>query len=92
MAEFSNLGTFLKQKRIDSGLTQNELATKLGDVHSQFVSNWERGLCAPPSHSFHKLIEVLKVNRQKLVDVMVEDSRATIEAKILKKKKVVKKA
>ncbi len=87
MAEFSNLGTFLKQKRIDSGFTQNELATKLGDVHSQFVSNWERGLCAPPNHSFQKLINVLKINKQKLVDVMMEDSKISIEARVLNKKK-----
>lgn len=90
MAEFSNLGTFLKQKRIDSGFTQNELASKLGDIHSQFVSNWERGLCAPPNHSFQKLISVLKINKQKLVDVMMEDSKISIEARVLNKKKTRK--
>ena len=90
MAEFSNLGTFLKQKRIDSGFTQNELASKLGDVHSQFVSNWERGLCAPPNHSFQRLINVLKINKQKLVDVMMEDSKISIEARVLNKKKTRK--
>lgn len=91
MAEFQNLGNFLKQKRVDSGLTQSELAAKLGDVHSQFVSNWERGLCAPPSHSFQKLIDVLKINRDRMVEVMLEDSKLVIESKVLKKKKSVKK-
>lgn len=86
MAEFHHLGTFLKQKRIDSGLTQAELASKLGDVHSQFVSNWERGLCAPPGHSLHKLIDLLKISRDKLVDVMLADSKAIIESKVYKKK------
>jgi len=86
MAEFKNMGTYLRQKRLDSGYTQSELASSLGDVHSQFVSNWERGLCAPPGHSLHKLIDVLKLSREKLVDVMLEDSRVVIESKVFKKK------
>ena len=86
MSEFHHLGSFLKRKRIDSGYTQAELASSLGDVHSQFVSNWERGLCAPPSHCFQKLIEVLKLSREKLVEVMLADSRVAIEAKVFKKK------
>jgi transcriptional regulator with XRE-family HTH domain len=86
MAEFRHLGTYLRQKRLDSGYTQSELAGSLGDVHSQFVSNWERGLCAPPGHSLHKLIDVLKLNREKLVEVMLDDSRMVIESKVFKKK------
>lgn len=86
MAEFNHLGAYLREKRIDSGYTQAELASSLGDVHSQFVSNWERGLCAPPGHSLQKLIELLKLNREKLVDVMLMDSRSVIEAKVYKKK------
>lgn len=86
MAEFHHLGAYLREKRIDSGLTQAELASSLGDVHSQFVSNWERGLCAPPGHSLHKLIDILKLNREKLVDVMLADSRSVIESKVYKKK------
>jgi transcriptional regulator with XRE-family HTH domain len=86
MAEFKHMGTYLRQKRLDSGYTQSELASSLGDVHSQFVSNWERGLCAPPGHSLHKLIDVLKLSREKLVDVMLEDSRVVIESKVFKKK------
>ncbi len=92
MAEFRHLGAYLRQKRLDSGYTQSELASSLGDVHSQFVSNWERGLCAPPGHSLHKLIDVLKLNREKLVDVMLDDSRMEIESKVFKKKKTGKKS
>lgn len=86
MREFTNLGAFLKKKRIDRNLTQRDLAYALEDVHIQFVSNWERGLCAPPAHSFEKIIEVLKINRETLVSVMLEDSRMAIEAKVYKRK------
>jgi transcriptional regulator with XRE-family HTH domain len=82
MAEFNQLGQYLKEKRVESGYTQAELANKLGDVHSQFVSNWERGLCAPPSHAFQDLIAILKLNREKLVEVMLVDSQSVIEAKV----------
>ncbi len=86
MREFTNLGKFLQSKRFESKFTQRELATKLDNMDSQFVSNWERGLCAPPSHAFEKIIEVLKLNREGLVEVMLADSRITIEAKVFKKK------
>jgi transcriptional regulator with XRE-family HTH domain len=86
MAAFSNLGRYLKLKRIESGYTQAELARELGSIHSQFVSNWERGLCAPPSYSFARLISVLSINREKMVEVMVEDSKIAIEQKVYVKK------
>lgn len=80
--DFYNLGNYLKKRRVDVGLTQKELANKIGDLNSQFVSNWERGLCAPPGHSFQKIIEILKVDRNELVDVMLIDSRRAIETKV----------
>ena len=86
MAEFNELGHYLKAKRVESGYTQAELAGKLGDVHSQFVSNWERGLCAPPSHAFQDLIAILKLSRERLVEVMLTDSQKVIESKVYKKK------
>ncbi len=84
--EFANLGHYLKEKRVKSKFTQTELAEKLGNIHTQFVSNWERGLCAPPSHCFHNLISVLKLNRVDLVQAMLEDSKKIIESKVYNKK------
>lgn len=86
MPEFRNLGQFLKAKRVSSQWTQGGLAAELGSIHSQFVSNWERGLCAPPNHCFQKLITCLKIDRKELVRVMLMDAKAEIESKVLKKK------
>ena len=83
---FKNLGNYLKIKRVELGLTQKGLAEKLEGVHSQFVSNWERGLCAPPSHSFEDVIRILKLDRKILVEVMLKDSRIQIEAAVFRKK------
>lgn len=92
MLEFCNLGQYLKQKRLSLNLTQAELAGMLGNVHVQFISNWERGLCAPPNHCFEKLIEVLNLSRDKLVKVMVEDSKNIIIAKVFNKPKLIKRS
>lgn len=87
MTEFFELGQYLKEKRVSSGFTQTELAGKLGNVHTQFVSNWERGMCAPPNHCFQKLITILDLNRDKLVKVMLADSKKIISDKVYTKQK-----
>ena len=86
MSDFVHLGKFLKAKRIEVGFTQSGLAQELGDVHTQFISNWERGLCSPPAHTFQKLVEVLKLNKSKLAAAMLEDSKIIIESKVYGKK------
>lgn len=50
----NQLGCFLKDRRSSAGLSQADVAKKLGYTTSQFISNWERGLSTPP-------IEVLKI-------------------------------
>lgn len=84
--DFQNLGTYLRERRLTVGLTQAELSAKL-KVHVQFVSNWERGACAPPSHCFHQTLEVLEADKDKVVKFMILDSKLIIEAKVFKKKK-----
>jgi transcriptional regulator with XRE-family HTH domain len=86
MADFHHLGIYLKEKRIEAGQSQAELATVLGYTSSQFVSNWERGICAPPGESLQKMIKLLKLSREKIVTAMVEDCRVEIVSKIYQKK------
>jgi transcriptional regulator with XRE-family HTH domain len=86
MAEFEKLGEFLRKRRVESGYTQAEVASALGGIHSQFVSNWERGTCSPPGHSFHTLIKLLKINQNELVEIMVEDARSDIKKRIFRQK------
>lgn len=86
-AEYQNLGNYLQAKRIEAKLTQAKLAQLL-KIHVQYVSNWERGVCAPPSHCFQKALDILKVDRQKIVAAMVLDSKIEIEAKVFRKNKL----
>ncbi len=85
MADFHHLGKYLKQRRVDSNYSQVELADKLGFSSGQFVSNWERGVCAPPGDTLHKLIGMLKLDREKIVEAMIEDSVIEIRAKVFAK-------
>ncbi len=85
MADFHHLGQYLKQRRVDAGYSQVDLAVKLGFASGQFVSNWERGICAPPGSTLQKMIVLLKLDREKIVDVMIEDTTADIRARVFSK-------
>lgn len=86
-----NLGLFLKRKRIERNLTQKELGLTLGEINTQYVSNWERGLCSPPSHALDKVMEVLKIKKENLIESMLKDSLLLINAKVYPKKVAKKK-
>lgn len=70
MKQFEEMGRFLKSKRVEAGLTQLELADKL-KLSSQMVSNWERGLCAPPSSSLKKLTALLNVEKEDMLSIFL---------------------
>ena len=84
--DFQKLGKYLQERRLAAGLTQAEVSKTL-KVHVQFVSNWERGQCAPPSHCFQQALDILEADRTKVVKLMVLDSKRIIEEKVFTKKK-----
>lgn len=55
------VGEFLKEQRIKSNLTQDELASKLY-VSRYVVSKWERGIRIPTTDYLTKLSTILNVN------------------------------
>lgn len=79
---FYNLGNYLKEKRMRAGITQVVLSEAL-KVNVQIVSHWERGICAPPSHCFQQTLNILKADRAQVVEVMLQDAKIQIEAKII---------
>ena len=54
----NNLQTKLKHRLLDLGITQKELADKIG-VHKQVVANWLNGSRNPKRDNIKKLCEVL---------------------------------
>lgn len=73
------LNDYLREKRLDSGLSQLDVARVLGYASPQFVSNWERGLVSPPLETIGILIDLYKVPADEVIDRILEETRAYLE-------------
>ncbi len=62
-------GSLIRAKRIELGLSQHELAEKLGKVTCQYVSKLERGVkCIPPTVILIKIAIALNID---LMDLLI---------------------
>ncbi len=82
MKKRGGLAAFLKEKRIAAGLTQSEVAKKLGYSSPQFVSNWERGLANPPVFVLRDLTKMYKVPVEQMCDLIVEDFKQELQREL----------
>ena len=78
-------GSYLKEKRLDAGLNQSEVARKLGYSSPQYISNFERGLCLPPLKKMKRIISLYDINPQIVFDMMLEAQRKELSKTILGK-------
>lgn len=74
------LGLYLRDKRTAAQLTQRDIAKEMGYTSPQFISNWERGLTAPPLMTLKKLIKMYKCDAKEVYDFIAEE-----QLKILRK-------
>ncbi len=81
------LNDYLRQKRVDSGLSQLDVARELGYSSPQFVSNWERGLVSPPLETIAVLIDLYKIPANEVISKILEETRDYLESSLGKKKK-----
>jgi len=79
------LARFLKEKRVLSGLSQKDVAEKLGYSTSQFISNWERGISHPPLNTLRSLSELYKIKPEDMFDVLLKATVAQVEVDLKKK-------
>lgn len=68
-----NLSHYLKEKRLDAGLTQLEAALKLGYSNAQFISNWERGVSSPPLKVIKKIKKLYRISTDEILQVLVDE-------------------
>ena len=66
------LGTFIKESRLSQGYSQADLATALGYSSPQFISDWERGVSAPPMKKLPEIANALEVEMEVLFELLVE--------------------
>ena len=55
------IGKFIKEKRKENGLTQENLAEKLG-VSGRSVSKWENGICMPDMSLYNDICNILNIS------------------------------
>ena len=57
----------LKQIRVEMGINQKEFAERLGTTQ-QRVSEWERGVIEPTLSNIMKILKILGVSFEELID------------------------
>lgn len=82
MAKSMVLAEFLKNRRIQKGLTQSAVAEKLGYTTSQFISNWERGISSPPMKTLKKLSKMYGVSPEEVYEIVLEVSVQEVTSKL----------
>jgi transcriptional regulator with XRE-family HTH domain len=88
-SSFLSLAKYLKKARLDASLTQNEVAAKFGFSSAQYVSNWERGLAAPPLENLVKLIELYGLDPNRLTKEILDVQKRIFQRQFeLKKQKI----
>ena len=73
------LAGFLRESRIKAGLSQKDVADRLGYSTAQFISNWERGLSSPPVDTLKRLTEILNAKPKDLVNIILLENKKELE-------------
>ena len=83
----NTLNDYLRQKRVDSGMSQLDVAKVLGYSSPQFVSNWERGLVSPPLETVAVLIDLYKIPANEVINHILAETREYLESNLSRRKK-----
>lgn len=78
MKKRGRLAAFLKERRVEVGLTQSDVARKLGYSSPQFISNWERGLANPPVFILRDLTKMYKVSADQMFQLLLEEVKSDL--------------
>lgn len=60
-------GQYLRQKRRDAGLSQQNVARALGYSSPQFISNLERGTCPIPLNRIRQFVDLYRIDHDEFV-------------------------
>ena len=73
------MSEFLKNKRIERGLSQIDVGRQLKFSSSQFISNWERGLSSPPIKVLKKLVKLYKMDAAEVIELILDHERKELK-------------
>jgi transcriptional regulator with XRE-family HTH domain len=80
------LGKFLRTERLKVGMTQGEVASKLGYSSPQFISNIERGLSVVPLKTLAVLVSEYKINQDTMIKTIMDSQRQILKKHLSKAK------
>lgn len=80
------VGEFFRTKRVERGISQRDAAKKLRYSSSQFISNFERGLCALPLKKIGVLIDYYNLPKEPVIKFLVQENEKRIREGIMGKK------
>lgn len=83
---FERLGLYLKEKREAAGLSQSEVAKKLGYSSPQFISNCERGLCALPLDTLKTIIKLYSLSPSEVIELILEEQEKHMKSYLMGRK------
>jgi transcriptional regulator with XRE-family HTH domain len=67
-----NFGQYLKDKRIEAGFTQIEVAKALGNFSPQYISNIERDCSFPPDKILRSMVKLYKISVDEILSLLLE--------------------
>lgn len=82
-------GRWLKKRRDEVGLTQAEVAEKIGYDTAQFISNWERAISLPPIAVYASLVRHYKIRKDEAAAKFREVKMIPVERDVEKLKKAM---
>lgn len=83
--DLAKIGKYIAEKRKELGLTQRQLAEKLG-MSDKSVSKWERGICLPDVSVYSELCTILGISINEFLageDIVKEDILQRSEENII---------
>ncbi len=84
LGKFAVSADFFRTKREEAGISQEALGESLG-ISSQTVSNWERGLCRPPSERLYDIMVILEIPKTELQEFLLQQASQIIEEQLKQK-------
>ena len=85
------LGAFLKDRRVDVGLSQKSAAAKLRLKGAQFVSNIERGVCSTPLYLLREMVVLYRIRESDLLPMIAAMQHELLQSKLYGRQKAVAK-
>ena len=76
---FMAIGRYLREKREKAALSQMDVSQKLGYTTSQFVSNFERGLCTPSWSALRILVKLYQIPELEILEFLLKEQENLIK-------------